>query len=61
MNDLIVAAGLVLVIEGLIWAVSPANALRMMASAARVPESTLRVGGSIAVAIGCGLVWLIRG
>ena len=61
MNDLIVAAGLVLVIEGLIWAVSPASAMRMLATAARTPESTLRAGGAAAVALGCVLVWLIRG
>lgn len=61
MKDLIVAAGLVLVIEGLIWALSPASALRMLATAARTPEQTLRAGGAVAVAIGCGLVWLIRG
>ncbi|MEQ1612180.1 MAG: DUF2065 domain-containing protein [Hyphomicrobiaceae bacterium] len=61
MNDLIVAAGLVLVIEGLIWAISPASALRMLATAAQTPDATLRVGGAIAVALGCMLVWLIRG
>jgi uncharacterized protein len=61
MHDLIVAAGLVLVIEGLIWALSPATALGMLAAAAQMPERTLRRGGSIAVVIGCALVWLIRG
>lgn len=61
MHDLIVAAGLVLVIEGLIWAISPASAMRMLALAARTPESNLRTGGAVAVALGCFLVWLIRG
>lgn len=61
MNDLIVAAGLVLVIEGLIWAISPASALGMLAAASRIPEASLRLGGAIAVAIGCALVWAIRG
>jgi uncharacterized protein YjeT (DUF2065 family) len=61
MNDLIVAAGLVLVIEGLIWAISPATAVRLLAVAASTPEQTLRIGGVVAVAVGCGLVWLIRG
>jgi uncharacterized protein len=61
MDDLIVAAGLVLVIEGLIWAMSPATALRMLATAAQLTERSLRIGGAVAVAIGCVLVWLIRG
>jgi uncharacterized protein len=61
MHDLIVAAGLVLVIEGLIWAMSPATAVRLLASAARMPEATLRLGGAAAVAIGCVIVWLVRG
>jgi uncharacterized protein YjeT (DUF2065 family) len=61
MHDLIVAAGLVLVIEGLIWAISPASALRMLALAAQTPETNLRTGGAVAVALGCFLVWLIRG
>ena len=61
MNDLIVAAGLVLVIEGLIWSLSPGSALRMLAMAAETPERSLRVGGTVAVAAGCVLVWLVRG
>lgn len=61
MNDLIVGAGLVLVIEGLIWALSPASAMRMLAIAAQTSERALRTGGAVAIAVGCGLVWLVRG
>ena len=61
MNDLIVAAGLVLVIEGLIWALSPASAIRMLAMAAQAPERSLRFGGTLAVVAGCLLVWAVRG
>ena len=61
MNDLIVAAGLVLVIEGLIWALSPLSAVRMLALAAQTPERSLRIGGTLAVMVGCGLVWIVRG
>ncbi len=61
MGDLIVAAGLVLVIEGLIWALSPATALRMLAAAGSLPEAMLRRGGVLAVALGFVLVWLVRG
>lgn len=61
MSDLIVGAGLVLVIEGLIWAISPAFAMRLLVVAAQVPERDLRIGGAIAVAAGVVLVGLVRG
>ena len=61
MNDLIVGIGLVLVIEGLIWAISPASAMRMLVIAAQTPERKLRLGGMVAVAAGVLLVGLILG
>lgn len=61
MSDLIVGAGLVLVIEGLIWAISPASAKRLLVIAAKVPERNLRIGGAVAVAAGVVLVGLVRG
>ncbi|MCB1505614.1 MAG: DUF2065 domain-containing protein [Hyphomicrobiaceae bacterium] len=61
MNDLIVAIGLVLVIEGLIWALAPQTGRRMLALAAVTPEAMLRRAGWTAVAAGAVLVWLMRG
>ena len=61
MTDLAVAVGLVLVIEGLLWALAPGAARAMLAMAATQPESSLRKGGWIAVAIGAAMVWMIRG
>lgn len=61
MQDLLTAAGLVLVIEGLIWAVFPRYGRRMMEAAARTPEQQLQVGGAAAVALGVAIVWLVRG
>ena len=61
MNDLLVGVGLVLVFEGLIWALSPASAMRMLALAAQTPERSLRIGGAVAVAIGVVIVGLVRG
>lgn len=61
MNDLFVGLGLVLVIEGLIWALAPHFGLQMLEVAAHTPENRLRTGGAIAVAIGVFIVWLIRG
>ncbi len=61
MTDLIVAFGLVLVIEGLVWALSPHLGRRMLQMAVETPEKSLQIAGWTAVAIGVGLVWLIRG
>lgn len=61
MSDLLVAVGLVLVIEGLVWALIPNVALRMLELAAGTPEQQLRIAGWIAVAGGLLVVWLVRG
>lgn len=61
MTDFLVALGLVLVIEGLLWALAPAIAMRLLEAAARIPETSLRAGGAAAVACGVLLVWFIRG
>jgi uncharacterized protein YjeT (DUF2065 family) len=61
MMDLLAAAGLVLVIEGLLWASAPLLALRLALSAAQLPEARLRRMGAVAIAIGMFVVWLVRG
>lgn len=61
MDDLFVAFGLVLVIEGLLWALAPGFGRRMLEVASQMPESSLRTTGATAVAIGVLIVWLIRG
>ena len=61
MSDLIVGFGLVLVIEGLLWAIAPHLGLRMLEAAQATPEPALRIAGWTAVGLGAGLVWLIRG
>jgi uncharacterized protein YjeT (DUF2065 family) len=61
MSDLAVAFGLVLVIEGLIWALAPHFGRRLVEAALRTPEPDLRVAGAIAVAAGVLIVWLVRG
>lgn len=61
MSDLIVGIGLVFVVEGLLWALFPHMAMRMLEAAAMTPEQALRLGGIIAVAIGVAIVWLVRG
>jgi uncharacterized protein YjeT (DUF2065 family) len=61
MTDLLAAGGLVLVIEGLLWAAAPQLGLRLLMTAAQLPEATLRMMGSAAVAAGIVIVWLVRG
>jgi uncharacterized protein YjeT (DUF2065 family) len=61
MDDLIVALGLVLVIEGLLWSLFPGLGRKLLETAAQTPESTLRLTGAVAAAAGVALVWLIRG
>jgi uncharacterized protein len=61
MSDLAVALGLVLVIEGLIWALAPRLGRKLLAATAEVPESSLRMAGAASVAIGVLIVWMIRG
>jgi uncharacterized protein YjeT (DUF2065 family) len=61
MSDLVVGIGLVLVIEGLLWALVPDLAVRMLEASAAAPQNTLRIAGWSAVLMGLGLVWLIRG
>jgi uncharacterized protein YjeT (DUF2065 family) len=61
MSDLIVAVGLVLVLEGLIWALSPEQGRRVAAMVSSTSDATLRRAGWIAITAGAVIVWLIRG
>lgn len=61
MSNLVVALGLVLVIEGTLWALAPGLGRRLLEAAAEMPESTLRLVGAGAVAIGVLVIWLVRG
>ena len=61
MTDFIVAIGLVLVIEGLIFAASPASAKNAMAHVLETPEGPLRIIGIISAVVGLFIVWLVRG
>jgi uncharacterized protein len=61
MDDLAVAIGLVLVIEGLVWALVPRFGRKVLEAASEAPESSLRLAGTLAVAVGVVIVWLVRG
>jgi uncharacterized protein YjeT (DUF2065 family) len=61
MIDLATAVALVLVLEGLLWAVSPGVMKRAAEMALAVADEHLRLAGLVAVAAGVILVWLVRG
>lgn len=61
MIDLAVGLGLVLVVEGLLWALAPSIGLRLLATAAATPQQSLRLSGLAAMAAGLLIVWLVRG
>jgi uncharacterized protein len=61
MQDFIVALGLVLVIEGVVYGGMPRLVKRLAAEVLAAPENVIRTGGLVAVAIGVVLVWLARG
>jgi uncharacterized protein len=61
MNEFIVAIGLVLVIEGLLFAAFPRAAKRLAASAIESPETSLRVAGIGSAVLGIVLIWIMRG
>lgn len=61
MTDLFTALALVLVLEGVLWAVSPDGMKRAAVLALGMTNQQLRAGGLVAIAFGVFLVWLMRG
>lgn len=60
MDDFLVALGLVLVFEGVLYGGLPRFAKRLAAEILTMPEEAMRVGGLIAAAVGVGIIWLVR-
>jgi hypothetical protein len=52
--------GLVLVIEGLLYALVPGHLRTMAQMLQDLPDATLKTVGAVAVAGGVGLVWLAK-
>jgi len=61
MSDFMTAAALVLVLEGVLWALMPDGMKRAAMMALSLENSQLRSGGLAAAAIGVFLVWFLRG
>jgi uncharacterized protein len=61
MSDLVAAFGLVLVLEGILYAGFPKAARSFMRRVLELPENTLRGAGLAGLAVGLVIVWLSRG
>jgi uncharacterized protein YjeT (DUF2065 family) len=61
MWDFIVAIGLVLALEGLLFAAFPGAAKQAMASVLETPDQVLRGVGIGSALIGSLVIWLVRG
>jgi uncharacterized protein YjeT (DUF2065 family) len=61
MTEFVVALGLLLVIEGLIFAAFPGLAKRLAASALESPDTSLRIAGLVSAVFGLVLIWVMRG
>ncbi len=61
MSDFLVALGLVLVMEGLLFAAFPRWAKGAVANVLEMPDGTLRLVGLFSAVIGVLAIWLIRG
>ncbi|MFO0995007.1 MAG: DUF2065 domain-containing protein [Hyphomicrobiales bacterium] len=60
MIEFATALGLVLVIEGLLYASAPGKLKQLMLQIQEIPDDALRVGGVAAIGIGVFVVWLVR-
>jgi len=59
--DFLTALALVLVIEGVVYALFPDAMKRMMMRLTETPSGALRATGLASAVIGVFLVWLLRG
>ena len=60
MNELVIAFGLFLFIEGILYALFPAKMKNMLQKLEMVKDSQLRTGGLIFALIGFLIIWYIK-
>ena len=60
MELVLTAIGLVLVLEGLLYAAFPNTMRRMVAEFLTMPEATVRWTALTFAAVGVGIIWLAR-
>ena len=60
MRDFLTALALILVIEGIVYALFPEVMKKLAARTTQTPGQALRVGGLVAAFLGVILVWALR-
>jgi len=60
MSDFFVVVGLILALEGGLYAAFPAGMKRMMAVMIQQPDNALRLSGLGAATFGVGIIWLVK-
>lgn len=58
MAEIILALGLVLVVEGLVYVLAPSLVERLLEMLRALPEEQRRTAGMAALALGVALIWL---
>lgn len=61
MSDLVAGLGIAMALEGLLWALAPDTARRVVQDLSGLKNSQLQPAALVAVAAGVALVWLARG
>jgi uncharacterized protein len=59
-RELLTAFALILVLEGIAYALFPEIVKRLAAHTLRMPAQSLRVGGLAAAIVGVIIVWILR-
>lgn len=59
-GDLLVGVGMLLVLEGLLFAASPLWMKRAIKNALAAPDTMLRVVGLVSAIVGLAMIWLVR-
>ena len=60
MSTIVLALGLVLIVEGLVFALAPSRLEELIELIARLPLETRRLIGLLALTLGAMLVWAAR-
>ena len=60
MKELIIALGLLLFIEGILYALFPSKMKNMLKAIEKIEPAQLRAGGLIFALIGFGIIWFLK-
>tara|TARA_Y100000590_G_scaffold121875_1_gene139539 strand:- start:1855 stop:2040 length:186 start_codon:yes stop_codon:yes gene_type:complete len=60
MKELIIAIGLLLFVEGMLYALFPSKMKNMLKTVEKLPANQLRTGGLIFALIGFAVIWYFK-